>query len=128
MASECQVVSYTISSDCGVCPTSTQGTTVVCLNVEVPSTVGRICTFTVRTVVCGNIIGTESNSLSVNLKGMIAIIKRLSLMEIIVYIVPDPPTVSIVPTYFQETGQLARIKVEFMESVNTIKMLHAFNE
>lgn len=37
-----------------------------------------------------------------------------------IFAVPDPPTVSVVPTYFQETRDLAAIKAEFMESVNTI--------
>lgn len=72
VASECQEVLYTIiSSECGDCPSSIESTTVVCVNVEVPSTGGRECTFGVRTDVCGNIDGTLDNILSVNLKCML---------------------------------------------------------
>lgn len=63
----CQMISYSITSDCGDCPTSTAINTAVCINVPVDD---RVCSFAVRTVVCGDIDGTQSNSLSVTLKGM----------------------------------------------------------
>ena len=63
----CLMISYSITSDCGNCPTSTAINTAVCINVPIDD---RVCLFAVRTVVCGNIDGTQSNSLSVTLKGM----------------------------------------------------------
>ena len=60
-------ISYAITSDCGDCPTSTATNTVVCLDVPVNN---RTCSFTVRTVACGSIDGTHSNSISVALKGI----------------------------------------------------------
>jgi hypothetical protein len=59
-------ISYTITSDCGDCPTSTAIDTAVCVNLPVNN---RTCSFAVRTVLCGNIDGTHSNSISVTLKG-----------------------------------------------------------
>lgn len=61
-------ISYAITSDCGDCPTSTAANTAVCINVPVNN---RTCSFAVRTVVCGSIDGTHSNSISVALKGNI---------------------------------------------------------
>jgi hypothetical protein len=58
--------SYTITSDCGDCPTSTPINTAVCVNVPVNN---HTCSFAVRTVVCGSIDGTHSNSISLTLKG-----------------------------------------------------------
>ena len=61
-------ISYTITSDCGDCPTSTPINTAVCVNVPVNN---HTCLFTVRTVACGSIDGTQSNGILVALKGNI---------------------------------------------------------
>ena len=62
----CRVQSYIInSSNCGVCPNITNLTTVRCTGFEVSSD----CTFTVRTVVCDNIVGTVGTEISFTLHG-----------------------------------------------------------
>ena len=48
-------ISYNLSSNCGSCPNTTTNTTVTCTDVP---TDGGVCTFTVRTVVCGIIVGS----------------------------------------------------------------------
>lgn len=54
--------------NCGDCPTSTRNNQVTCENVAL----GHTCSFVVSTVVCGNITGNPSNSISVVLKGELA--------------------------------------------------------
>ena len=54
----CRDIHYIIlASNCGGCPTTTKNTTVTCTDVP---TDGSVCTFTVQTVVCGNIAGNSS--------------------------------------------------------------------
>ena len=65
----CDSVFYNIiSSNCGRCPRATTNTTVTCTNVVV-LTSGQVCTFTVQTVVCGNLTGNMSHPVYVILKG-----------------------------------------------------------
>ena len=62
----CLGIHYNIlSSNSGSCPTTTTNTTVTCTDVP---TDGTVCTFTVQTVVCGNIYGTMSHTVQVKLK------------------------------------------------------------
>ena len=64
--SDCSSLHYNIlSSNCGSCPTTTTNTTVTCTDVP---TDGGVCTFSVKTVVCGNIFGNLSDTLQVKLK------------------------------------------------------------
>lgn len=65
VALECPEVHYTINaSNCGICPTTTNHINVTCT--DVPSD-GSICTFALKTVVCGNIYGKMSEPVSVQL-------------------------------------------------------------
>ena len=66
MAKNCQI-SYSITSDCGDCPTSTPVNTAVCINVPINN---HTCSFAVRMVVCGSIDETHISSISVALKGI----------------------------------------------------------
>ena len=53
--SDCPAIHYsTVTSNCGSCPTTTNHTTVTC--VDIP-TDGSTCAFAVRVVVCGNVTG-----------------------------------------------------------------------
>lgn len=64
----CQMVVYKIFSfNCGRCPPESASTSVTCTDVIAS---GRVCTFNVQPVVCGNITGNLSNPVSVILKGM----------------------------------------------------------
>ena len=64
VAPDCPAIRYNIlASNCGSCPTTTNYTTVTCINVP---TDGSVCTFAVQTVVCGNITGNASDAIRVN--------------------------------------------------------------
>ena len=66
---ECQHVTYSItSSNCGDC-LNTSSTSVTCSNFNV-STNATVCTLTVRSIVCANIVGDEATSVNVFLKGI----------------------------------------------------------
>ena len=57
--SDCPVIHYdTVTSNCGSCPTTTNNTTVTC--VDIP-TDGSTCAFAVRVVICGNVTGNVSD-------------------------------------------------------------------
>ena len=72
VAPDCNDIQYSISSDCGQCPTITNLTMATCERVEIPQISGRVCSFMVKTVVCGNNESTESSyeCLHVKLKGI----------------------------------------------------------
>ena len=62
---DCSAIHYNIkASNCGSCPTTTNHvhTNVTCNDVP---TNGSVCTFAVQTVLCGNVIGNKSNSVSI---------------------------------------------------------------
>ena len=62
----CSALTYEILSDCGVCPTTTSSTLVTCTT---ESSQPRLCTFAVRSVACGGIVGSWSNEIEVMLRG-----------------------------------------------------------
>ena len=67
ISNSCQVQSYAInSSNCGVCPSYMNNmTTARCIGFQVPAE----CRFTVRTIVCGNIVGSAGTEVSFTLQG-----------------------------------------------------------
>ena len=68
VAPDCRDVQYQITSDCGQCPTITNFTTVICHGAHIPPRGGHVCSFEVKTLVCGH-IDSDSRHLSINLKG-----------------------------------------------------------
>ena len=69
----CDSISYNIiSSNCGRCPSMTTNTTATCSDVMA---LGQVCTFAVRTVVCGNITGNMSHPVHVILRGRHALLQ-----------------------------------------------------
>ena len=64
VSTDCPAIHYNIlSSNCGSCPTTTNHTTVICVDIPTNSSV---CTFAVQSVVCGNITGQRSNPIMVS--------------------------------------------------------------
>ena len=64
VAPDCPAIHYNIlATNCGSCPTTTNRTAVTCT--DVPTNEGGMCTFAVRTVVCGNITGNKSDTISI---------------------------------------------------------------
>lgn len=74
VAPDCNDIQYSLTSTCGQCLAMTKLTMVTCEGIEF-STSGRmtLCSFMVKTVVCGNNESTGSNyeSLQIKLKGII---------------------------------------------------------
>ena len=67
IAPNCPAISYNIlASNCGSCPTTTNHTTVTCSDVPIN---GNSCTFSLETVVCGYILGSESETIQAVLEG-----------------------------------------------------------
>ena len=66
----CEAVHYLINaSNCGHCPNVINDSTVTCTGFSLDM-YDQVCLFSVRTVVCGNIIRNESRSIQVTLRGM----------------------------------------------------------
>ena len=66
VAPDCPAVHYNIQpSNCGSCPTTTNHTNVTCTDISTDQK--TLCTFALRTVVCGHIAGGLSNPVSVSL-------------------------------------------------------------
>ena len=66
-SNDCSALQYSIASDCGICPTVTNGTTTTCSDLQL-STNPIVCHFRVRSVAC-DLIGNPSSPVSVTLKG-----------------------------------------------------------
>ena len=62
----CSLLTYDIQSDCGECPAATSSTSVIC---TFESAHHRPCTFAVRSVVCGDIVGSWSHEIEAMLRG-----------------------------------------------------------
>lgn len=70
----CSILHYKIESNCGSCVTTsyTALTNIACFIEITPATAVTVdvCTFAVRSVVCGNITSELSNQIEVILKGI----------------------------------------------------------
>ena len=63
VAPDCPAIHYNIlASNCGSCPTTTNHTNVTCTDVP---TNGSVCTFAIRSAVCGDITGNISDTVSI---------------------------------------------------------------
>ena len=66
----CEAIHYLINAfNCGHCPNVTNNTTVTCTDFSLDM-YDQVCLLSVRTVVCHNIIGNESRSNQVTLRGV----------------------------------------------------------
>ena len=64
VAPDCPVIHYNIlASNCGSCPTTTNHTSVTCTDVP---TENSVCIFAIQTVLCGTLIGNESDPVIVH--------------------------------------------------------------
>ena len=62
VASDCPAIHYYIqTSHCGICPTTTNHTSVSCTDVPID---GSACIFAVQTVVCGNLVSNLSDPIN----------------------------------------------------------------
>ena len=67
ISNNCSIPLYNITSDCGICPTVTNITTVTCSDLQLTTNVDT-CHFRVSTQTC-NLTGNLSSSVTVTLKG-----------------------------------------------------------
>ena len=66
----CPVLYYNISAtNCGNCPLKTNETSIECTDLQVTSE-RRVCSLSVRTVVCDNLIGIVSDNTNAIIQGM----------------------------------------------------------
>ena len=68
--STCNNIHYNIHTDgCGLCPVSTRLTSMIC---KVTQSIHDdvVCSFVIRTVVCGDKVGTEPNELNATFRGI----------------------------------------------------------
>lgn len=72
VADACTSLLYEINTDCGICITITNLTDISCsINVhDLP----KVCSFRVRSIVCGNITGMWSNPVNMTMKGKMNLI------------------------------------------------------
>ena len=76
ISSNCDAIQYRIMrSNCGLCPNVTNSTSVTCYINGLFTNSSRqlyLCTFTVQTVVCANIVGNESKRIQGNLRSKLS--------------------------------------------------------
>ena len=80
VSSDCPAARYLIAaSNCGHCLNVTNLTTATCTytQLSVDSVEGQQCIFAVRSIVCDDVIGNESRSVSVTLRGKPLIIASM---------------------------------------------------
>ena len=70
----CLAISYVIVAEgCGTCPSTSNTTSVTCVNPPVSSTLSQ-CSISVQTIACGSIVGSASSPVIVNKRGTTHII------------------------------------------------------
>lgn len=68
----CEVLYYIINAtNCGTCPKTSNSTTIICTDFEGYLSTPQLCRMTIQTVVCNNIVGSQSNEVLVTLQGII---------------------------------------------------------
>ena len=119
-SNSCRVQSYAInSSNCGVCPENTNLTTARCIGFQVPAK----CTFTVRTIVCENLVSTVGTALMLMLQGTIIKKFKNTAIELLSKIrdslhyysfaVPPPPRMINNTLFYSRNNTLSRIIITF---------------
>lgn len=70
VATLCSSIRYiTTAINCGVCPKSTTNTSITCVINNVSAYTSSMCMFSVRTEICGHILGERSEYVIANLAG-----------------------------------------------------------
>ena len=65
----CEAVHYVINStNCGICPNITNSTYALCSDLDLTSN-ERVCSLGVKTVVCDDLVGENSQNIQVITKG-----------------------------------------------------------
>ena len=103
--SECLVVQYVITSDCGNCSGSvSKDTSAVCSNLQLSDS-ERNCSFSIISRTRG-FTGTPSNPILVTLKGKGVLSKYDMYNKINTTAVPDAPQVNLLPIYSSGSNSL----------------------
>ena len=123
VSSSCTAIQYRIiATDCGRCPGTTPHTTASCSGISVD---GHQCRFALQAITCANIVGNESRTVGVTLRGII-IHSEATVHDdynTYTYAVPDAPIVDLIPIYSHSTKQLTGLLTRFNEVVSIMKYL-----
>ena len=119
------MLQYSITSDCGACPTITNATTATCSDFQL-TTNPKLCHFSVSSRAC-NLIGNPSSPTLVTLKGAI-LLSSVSCKNLMfncfhynIITVPDVPQIGIIPSYSMGSQVLERL---YMITNQTVSALH----
>ena len=66
---DCSTLRYFIESDCGTCPMNPVATTSASCSFQLPLTSANFCNFSVRSIICNDVIGSKSIPVNITLKG-----------------------------------------------------------
>ena len=113
---DCSALHYDIQTNCGNCANSTHSPSINCSLTN--DHLSRKCSIKVKSVTCGNISGSWSNPIRVNLKGnyprQLIILLTLSTASYSC-IVPDPPVISTISLMY-ENERLSSLDIQFTKS------------
>ena len=68
---DCSTLQYELQSNCGMCTNNPNMLTSAVCSFELSAIANGVCNFTVRSTVCGNIMGRLSSPVLVTLRGML---------------------------------------------------------
>ena len=129
---DCSTLRYLIESDCGTCPVNSVATTSATCSFQLPLTSAsgpNFCNFSVRSIICNDVIGSKSIPVNVTLKGKHNKPRMTYCKRSIIFFpgeVPESPVIrSVVPTY-GEDDELVNVAVEFETVVSVHSVTHSF--
>ena len=114
----CSLVRYEITShNCGTCSVS-MDTTATCSDLHL-STNTTVCTFSVRSMVCGY-TGSSSSQTVVNLKGLYRFTELIEsvILELMSFPVPETPEVNLTPVYSNDNQSLTKVTATISQAVS----------
>ena len=123
----CEAVHYVINStNCGICPNITYSTYAMCSDLDLTSS-EKVCSLGVKTVVCDDLVGENSQTIQVMTKGNYMHIHSIIISALFVFnphlliTVPNSPTnVQVIPTFHYYSNKLIIIKLNVSFSDETV--------
>ena len=115
--SNCSALQYIIESDCGTFTTAVTTSTLATCSFDLSAIADSMCTFTIRSVVCGNISGILSDPLSITLKGTVYMWSLRYIYFHKLPSVPQSPVFSSVIPHYNSENKLIALDINFTEVV-----------
>ena len=120
MSFNCPSLQYIVTFNCGLCPTITFNTTIICTGVQISA---DSCIFTIQTNVCNSITGNVT-SILLTLKGYIIMYIQDICNNYCFGTVPEAPTINVIPSYSHSTRNLSSLAVVLYEVVRFCDALY----